>query len=200
MMDFENIQPIQPELPLMDNRGVHNYMSTANIYGLINALAGEGKAYLEIGSYRGCSLAAAAKNNPKTKCFGIDNFTGVGYRDVNEGICLQTIKPYKNAKLIKGSYLDVLPKIRKAFDCIFIDGPHEDPHTENQLELSLQKLKPFGFIIVDDIGFPDVKNALDRFKADHLGLETVFKKETTKRNDRQWWNGVEVLQYVNEPK
>jgi predicted O-methyltransferase YrrM len=196
MIDFENIQPIDPALPLMDARGVHNYMSTANIYGLINALAGEGKSYLEIGSYRGCSLAAAAMNNPKTKCTGIDNFTGVGYREQNEGICLETIMPYKNAKLIKGDYLEELPKLKGLFDCIFIDGPHESPHTLNQLELAAKKLKPFGYLIVDDIGFPTVKEELGRFKSDREDFVTVFKRETGKRNDRQWWNGIEVLRYT----
>lgn len=196
MIDFENIQPIEPALPLMDQRGVHNYMSTANIYGLINALAGEGKSYLEIGSYRGCSLAAAAMNNPKTKCIGIDNFTGVGYREENEGICLETIKPYKNAKLIKGDYFEELPKIRRMFDCIFIDGPHQDAHTTNQLELAAKKLKPFGYLIVDDITFDEVKAGLAKFKEANPEFETVFKRETTKRNDKQWWNGVEVLKLV----
>lgn len=196
MIDFENIQPVEPALPLTDKRGVHNYMSTPNIYGLINALAGEGKSYLEIGSYRGCSLAAAAKNNPKTKCFGVDNFTGVGYREENELICLKTIEPYKNAKLIKGDYLEELPKFRKLFDCIFLDGPHNQGDTAKQLELAAKLLKPFGYIIVDDIGFYQVKAELEQFKADNPEFTTVFNRETTKRTDRNWWNGIEVLRYT----
>lgn len=191
-----NIKPFTPPLPLKDGRGIFNYMSTSTIYGLIRQLCEEtGGPYLEIGSYRGMSLLAAGQDT-KVKCYGIDNFTGTGHRAQNKPILLEQIEPYDNIELIEADYRDALPELkkkRKKFGVIFLDGPHGEEETAEQLEYASKMIKKGGYVIVDDLNFTEVAICVDRFMKGNSKFEIVLHETTKDRNDRTWWNGVCVI-------
>lgn len=199
MINASKLGEFNPPLPLQNERGAFNYMSTPKLYGLLRYLATEtGGPYLEIGSYRGMSLLAAGKDTEVT-CTGIDSFTGVGWREENETILLEQIKPYDNISLIKADYRDGLAtvkKSRKKFSVVFLDGPHEEDLTLEQMELTAKLVKKNGYIVVDDIGYTGVALALDRFLQSKAGgkFKIVFERTTNHRNDPDWWNGVCVIQ------
>lgn len=195
MTDIENTTPYFPPLPLQTPRGVYNYMSTPTIYGIIRALCAETRGpYLEVGSYRGMSLLAAGAEQTFVRCYGVDMFTGVGYRADNKDILLSQIAPYRNIDLLEGDYAEVLPDLqrkRRKFSVVFIDGPHEEGHTARQLELCAPMLKKGGYIVIDDYQMHSVKAEADTFFEARRGeFEEVFQRTTDKRNHRAWWNGI----------
>lgn len=199
MIDATKLGEFNPPLPLTNERGLHNYMSTPKLYGLLRYLSETtGGPYLEIGSYRGMSLLAAGRDTG-VDCTGIDSFVEVGWREENETILLQQIKPYDNIRLFNADYRDALANIkksRKKFSVVFLDGPHNEEPTLEQLELTAKLIKKNGYIVVDDIGYTGVALALDRFLRSNAGkkFKVVFEKTTNHRNDPDWWNGVCVIQ------
>lgn len=52
--------------------------------------------------------------------------------------------------LIKGSSVDVLPMLSGQFDCVFVDGAHDDPIPYKDIVNSHKLLKEGGYLIVDD--------------------------------------------------
>jgi predicted O-methyltransferase YrrM len=192
MIDIKQINAWNPPLPLTTNRGVHNYMSTPTIYGILRHLCEEtGGPYLEIGSYRGMGLVACSEICTAT---GIDNFTGVGYRVDNYEILQKQIEG-RDAVLFRGDYLDVcaiLEDNKSKFGVIFVDGPHDKGDTANQLQAVRKLIKKGGFIVVDDYNGADVKAEVKEFAAGR-GFELLFEQVSPRVNHKIWWRGIAVI-------
>ena len=202
MIDEKKIKPFTPPLPYQDTTRptapVVNYMSTPKIYGLIRLLCRKTKGpYLEIGSYRGMGLLAAAYDK-NIKVVGIDNFTGVGYLSSNEKILRKQIASYQNIKFIKADYKaalnDLIKSAKNHFGVIFVDGPHDYQGTYTQLALSCKMLQSGGFVIVDDTNWRETHRAASEYFEKNKRFELVFEKKTVRRDDPEWWNGLQVWQ------
>lgn len=70
--------------------------------------------------------------------------------------------------------LHELPTGKRTFDLMHVDGQHSAKAAHHDLDLCLRKLSPKGTIIVDDIGFAEVKEGADLFLARHPELEVRF--------------------------
>jgi len=95
------------------------------------------------------------------------------------------IRPLKNIKLHRGYSQDVLPQYTDyTFDVVYIDGDHSYEGVKRDLELSLRKVKPGGYICGHDYEMNflktahrydfGVKQAVDEFCKAH-GLEITAK-------------------------
>lgn len=171
-------------------------MGSQKVWGLINYVAKKGEVYLEVGSYRGASLVAAAHNNPNTKCIGIDNFEKFNKDGTNEAILKEAIKGYDNAEYIKGEYIEVMRKLAAdglKIDCFFYDGPHDRVSVSNGLEHADLMLSESGYIIVDDTNWKEVADAVIDF-CKGCSFEIIFQQKAKFQGDAKgWWNGVQVL-------
>lgn len=136
--------------------------------------------YLEIGAYCGGSAVSVAQTyarHPESKITCIDPWVDYDEYDeykgeqntIYENFC-KNIKTYEiESKIIaiRGFSHEVLPKLQdNCYDMIYVDGNHEAEYALEDLVLCFRKLKPGGYIIVDDYYFtqPDnVKKAVDAF-------------------------------------
>lgn len=192
MIDFNNIEP----LSLGIGYNPKEAMNTPLIRGLINALVREtGGPYLEIGTYRGASLAAAAHDNPEAVCVGVDNFSQFDRDGDNEPAARRRIAGYENVVLLNMDYRHYFEKVitrEKMFRVYFFDGPHTFAHQLDGLELALPFLHPDAYIIVDDTNWREVAGANEVFRTRH-GWEVVFEKRTGGNGSEDWWNGIQVM-------
>lgn len=191
MININDIQPWTPPVPLLDKRGVHNYMGGTMTYGLLRHLAEEtGGPYLEIGSYRGVSLLAAGMGTG-IKCTGIDNFSGISERlaDQHEKALRANIAGHANIRLLQKDFRQ--DRSKKKYGVIFVDGPHDAAGTLAQLEFSADRLKDGGYIVVDDTNWPAVSDTARAF-FDGKDFKLVLNITTGRRDDPKWWNGIQV--------
>lgn len=195
MIEEKIIKPYFPYVPLIDERGVYNYMGGRMTYGLIRHLCVDTCGpYLEVGSYRGVSLLAAG-DGTGVKCTGIDNFSGVAARlaDDHRTALLANIAGHENIRLIEKDFRNV--RSRKKYAVIFLDGPHDYEGTRAQIEYAKKRLKPGGYIILDDANSEEVRQAANDCLS---GYELVFEKYTEPdrgkgySTDSDWWNGTQV--------
>lgn len=105
------------------------------------------KRILEIGTFTGYSAIAMAKGLTEN---------GLLYTiEVNEEM-EEFIKKYlamagvaHKVKLLMGDALKILPSLQETFDLVFIDADKEQ--YVDYYELAMQKLKPGGFILADNV-------------------------------------------------
>ena len=81
--------------------------------------------------------------------------------------------------------------MRRKFGVIFLDGPHDEEGTTEQLEATSRLLKKGGYIILDDTNWQAVRDSAAIFFS-AKDFELVFWKRTEKRTDPLWWNGAQV--------
>lgn len=89
--------------------------------------------------------------------------------------------------LIIGDSTTTLPKYQKdpcayVFDAAFIDGGHEGKVPYSDIKNCCSLVKKDGLIIVDDIIYPDVKEAVDRALKEGL----IRKTQQPKLDSRAW--------------
>lgn len=193
--DFTSIQP----LDLGIGHNPKEAMNTPLIRGLINSLVRHtGGPYLEIGTYRGVSLLAAAWRNSGTLCMSVDDFSQFDRDHLNYEITKQRIESASLSE--NGTMVLHRNDFRRFFQTwdhsnfrvYFYDGPHTYDDQLAGLELVLPILHPDAYIIVDDTNWQEVREANTVFRCRH-GWEVVFERRTKANGSADWWNGIEVM-------
>lgn len=130
-----------------DKHFLHSYID--NIYEPILELMGPPKAILEIGIFRGGSLALWKTAFKECKVLGID----IDVSNINHPKALQLIKEKKIEILQADAYSEtfILNQTWK-FDLIIDDGPHTIESQITSLKFS-EHLAPLGTLIIEDIDF-----------------------------------------------
>jgi predicted O-methyltransferase YrrM len=167
--------------------------TTPTICGLINKLASKGSRYLEIGVYRGVTLASAAYDND-VECIGVDNYSWPERKqERNEADARNRIAVYGDrVKLIKGDFERVIPTLKGKFDCVFYDAAHDYKSQKKALDLIKPLLSVKAYLIVDDTNGDEVRKATAEFCKEQ-GFKVVFEKQPAKRADSKWWGGIQIL-------
>lgn len=104
---------------------------------------------LEIGSFTGFSALCLAKGLQKG---GI--LHTIELRDKDADLCEQYFKEAgidEQVKLHRGNALDIIPLLNEEWDLVFIDA--DKVSYIQYYELTLQKLKPGGFLLADNVLF-----------------------------------------------
>ena len=199
----KDMNPLDRRMRVLEERGVEG-MSTENIRFLMNELVrrfATGGTYLEVGTYKGCSLLSAALFNPSARCIGIDNFcmfsTGLSSRTAFK----QNLEKFGNLKNVEFREGDYRECIRELFlkepglkvNVYYYDGKHS---YANQLE-GLRIMKPFlaqkCIIFIDDVNLYRVRRANMDFLKENPDFRSVFKVRTRGNHSNDWWNGFEVI-------
>lgn len=206
-----------------DNSKLNAYVE--QIYGLtsnhikhliFNLVDNPDTTYLEIGTYRGATLAVAASSRCKD-CVGIDNFSfnpykpdiwnNNGWNEVRNAVhdCIEKFRVQHKTKIIEKNVLDTGADynafITDKRDIIFFDI---DTFTKDQVLKSLPEIVEVGkdnFILIVANGNKDEIEA--------AAVEVLSQKnyiiEHQKRmfsggrgNDNTWWNGIVVF-VVSKP-
>lgn len=151
--------------------------------------------YLEIGVAQGQHMLEILKDN-NVKYVGIDRWECVPlenevskmknwntqeiWDEVYKSV-LKKVEPYKDrASIIKGNSVKVIPTLVDEFDIIYVDGDHSYEGAKKDLELSLDKLKKDGKIIVDDLHYREVRRAFNEFVQENnlkYNGNTIYKEE-----------------------
>jgi len=140
------------------------------------------KYILEIGTYTGYSALCLAK--------GLAEGGKVITLEINDELKSMITKYFKGSglssriELITGNALGIIPDLPYQFDLVYIDGDKREYLT--YYELSLQKLRTGGFIIIDNVlwgGKVLEKNATRDADTDHiLKLNDLIKNDKRVEN------------------
>jgi predicted O-methyltransferase YrrM len=141
----------------------------------------DGRAdYLEIGSFQGASLAVVATTLRTMGRLGaicsVDPYFPGGYEETppfeteavrkraTPRMMRQAFELYRQLDLevehireISSRALVQLLRGNRLFDLIFVDGNHEGLNPMVDMALSLQLLRPGGYIVMDDNSWPDIR-------------------------------------------
>lgn len=105
------------------------------------------KRILEIGTYTGYSALCLAEGLAEN---------GILYTIDSDASLEARVKKYfeesnkkEQIRYYIGKALDIIPSINETFDLVFIDA--DKKNYANYYELAIEKLNPYGFIIVDNV-------------------------------------------------
>lgn len=201
---YENIKtslyPKDRRMKILDEKNVVGF-STENIRFIMNEICRLfcKELYVEVGSWKGCSLISSALYNKNAKFIGIDNFCefNSSIEIVQENINKFDIE---NTSIIEGHYNDIIPIIlkEKTIDVYFYDGNHDYNNQLNGLNIIKPYLKEECVIFVDDASWEDPAKANNDwliensdFKSIILTVDNYDVKKTV--NNKFWWNGLQII-------
>jgi hypothetical protein len=179
-------------------------MSVENVRFLINELVRNFArlgTYLEVGTWRGCSLLSAALYNPTAKCIGIDDFSEFDQYKNNEKILNDNLEKFgrpENIKFYKGDYKEVVSKIfaenpELKINVYFYDGNHSYEDQLYGLKIMLPYFAQKAVIIVDDLNWERVEKANSDFIKENPEFKSLIKIKTGGDGAPDWWNGIEII-------
>lgn len=196
----DRIGLIKPLHTLSDRFQGKDAMSTPHIWGLINKLCKGKRVYLEVGSWQGATLCAAAYNNPNMICIGVDNFADPDKRERNAAALWNNARYFGNILLYPDDFRKALKRLAEGnlkVDVYLFDGPHMAEDQRDGLEMALPMLHDDSIIIVDDANWGQVREETEGF-CDRHGWEVIFERYTVANGSPDWWNGVMVLAKTRE--
>jgi hypothetical protein len=157
--------------------------------------------YLEIGSWKGSSIAAAMNNNKMDVCIAIDNWSEFGGPKDEFVKVFTQYKGENNASFIEKNCFD--PDLIQSlspykFNIYMYDGYHSEQAQYDALVKYLPCLDDTFIWVVDDWNAPEVRAGTTRAIQD-TGVSVLWKQETrsTWNNSHSemslakatWWNG-----------
>ncbi len=121
------------------------------------------KTYLELGVFKGRSMAIVLKASPQTNAYGIDRweeysgqiFTAEGIKESLKCVGIKKLPIFHT-----GFSYEILPKlwrdkdIPEFFDLILVDGDHSLEGAKKDLDLCSMHLEKDGILIFHDIAIP----------------------------------------------
>jgi predicted O-methyltransferase YrrM len=137
------------------------------------------QTFLEIGSFEGRSACWFLQTFPNSTIVCVDTFegsqehheAGMNMKSVEEYFIANTEPFGDRVTVLKGHSSRMLYGLQpESFDCIYVDGSHEEDDTVMDLFLAYGLLKKGGALLVDDYAqsaFPGVKRAA-------IYIENVF--------------------------
>jgi predicted O-methyltransferase YrrM len=153
-----------------------------------------GESYVEVGSYRGTSLIAAAHGNDGADLVGIDNFTlGDGSR---EQLDANLARFGARATVLEGDAFALVPAGAlgdRRVGVYYYDAAHD---YDAQLE-GLRMIEPFladeALVLVDDADWERVRRAVDDYLAEQPRARELLAIGGKERGRPWWWEGVAAI-------
>lgn len=167
------------------------------------------EAYLEVGTYRGCSLTSAASgtDNP---VIGIDNFCQFDAEGVNKAQLDKTLEKYgkPNIRFVEADFR-ALPAPDDRVGVYYYDGAHDTESTLAGLEWVLPAMSKTGIIILDDYSLHGCDRGALEFQIRNPMWRIMLAVKNTSLRDMataadwktvagsDWWTGFCVLYNAN---
>lgn len=175
--------------------------ATENKLMLLNLAArhlAPGEVYVEVGCWKGLSLAGAAHENRHIPIYGCDDFSRTGAsREVLHG----ALRRHTAEGHIDfhdrdfRSFLPAAPWGDARVGAYFYDGHHSFDMQFRALELIRPHLADDALVIIDDTNDLPVRRANQLFLRYHREFELLLDLRVTEYQDPAWWNGVQVIRY-----
>jgi predicted O-methyltransferase YrrM len=137
-----------------------------NYYRFLHYLAAifQPKSILELGVYKGISLAYLASGCPEAQVLGVDITL--------EHLSREIVDPYPNIDVVKSDSVKLLRHgPHHHFGLAFIDTVHEPDHVQSELDCLWRHMLQDGVICIDDIFYSDAMiNWWDGLKFEKMSL------------------------------
>ena len=149
---------------------------------ILNEFKGREVDALEIGSFEGRSAIWLLDNvltHPNSHLTCVDTFEGsMEHSDAHKlelyQRCVSNLSPYSNVKIMKGYSHEVMKRLNKKFDFIYIDGDHRASSVLEDAVLAFRLLKFGGILIFDDYLWQDPRFPKPE-DAPKLGIDSFLK-------------------------
>jgi hypothetical protein len=169
-------------------------LMTPEELSLLCRMARSGSSILELGSYKGKSLAAMGLTNPNAKLYGIDWFGDMSHRGYQGSTFKETQgnleKHGVKAEFIIGTTDEAAGQFEKTVDLLHIDAGHSYEECTNDLKNYTPKVNPGGAVCIHDYGKarnskldrPEVQQAVDDWRnadwteVERAGTMIAFRK------------------------
>jgi predicted O-methyltransferase YrrM len=179
--------------------------TTENGLALLNLAAAHleaGEAYLEVGTFKGRSIAGAAHGRSHGTFYAVENFREFFMDEPGaKEALLETIgrwTPPGRVRLLEGDAFALLAErgaVAEPIGVFFYDGAHERLAHYLALGVVEQHLADEALVVVDDASWPLVAAATRRYVERHPGWELLLDIAADHEDDPRWHNGVWVLRY-----
>jgi len=168
------------------------------------------KTYLEIGVFKGRSMAILLKASPQTNAYGIDiwgEYYGQIFTVEEVKESLKCIRIEKLPIFYIGSSYEILPElwrdrdIPEFFDLILVDGDHNLKGAKKDLDLCFMHLEKDGILIFHDIAMPRFTHLRELIQSFKMKLKNYLFIESyeglgfcliTKRSFAEILNGLVI--------
>jgi protein O-GlcNAc transferase len=174
--------------PLLERIGGLARENNLALINLAASLLEPGESYVEVGSFKGLSLAAALDGN-EGDFVGIDSFEmGGGSRaqlDENLG--------GSGYAILEGDAFALLPQLDRRVGVYYYDAAHDYESQVRGLQLVEPHLVAGALMIVDDTDWEQVGRAMEGYLAQQPRARRLVAIDGKDRGQPWWWEGMQVL-------
>ena len=175
--------------------------ATENKLMLLNLAArhlAPGEVYVEVGCWRGLSLAGTAAGNGEAPIYACDDFSRMGAsREQLQEALLRHTEP-GHVRFYDQDFREFLtaaPWQPAKVGAYFYDGAHTFQDQFAALELIRPHLADEALIVIDDTNDLPVRRANRLFLRYNPGFELLRDVRVREYQDQAWWNGVQLIRY-----
>lgn len=172
-------------------------MSTFAIGALVNRGVRQmstHEVFVNVGVWHGFTLLAGMADNDNRVCIGVDNFSQYGGPKESFDERFEEHRS-SNHHFYEMDYADYFSEVhRESIGFYIYDGVH---NYEEQLR-GLRTAEPYFsercIVLIDDINYPDVRQAVADFLATSPHTYRAFSETTFCNSHPTFWNGIMILQ------
>ena len=156
------------------------------------------EAYVEIGCWKGLTLAGAAAGNSDAPIYACDDFSRTG---ASRDILRDAIDHHTAPGQVRfydqdfRAFIEAAPWQPARVGAYFYDGGHSFHFQFLALELIRPHLADDAIVIIDDTNDLPVRRANALFLAHNPEFELLRDVRVKEYQDPAWWNGVQILRY-----
>ena len=175
--------------------------ATENKLMLLNLAARHlepGEVYVEIGCWRGLSLAGAAHGNEDAPIYACDDFSRMGAsREELQQALLRHTDPGHVHFFDQDfrAFLERAPWRPAKVGAYCYGGGHSFQEQFAALELIHPHLADRALIIINDTNYLPVRRANRLFMRYNPGFELLCDVRVREYQDQSWWNGIQLIGY-----
>jgi len=173
-------------------------LARPNNLALVNTAVrclGAGESYVEVGTYRGTSLLAAALGND-ADLVAIDDWSlGDGSR---EQLDANLARHGVTATILEGDAFELLRSGAlgdRRVGAYYYDNGHAYEQQLDGLRLIEPHLVPGALVVVDDSDWERVERAVDDYLAAQPRATDLWRVGGKERGQPEWWEGMRVLRW-----
>lgn len=199
--DPQSSDPIDPRWARLTEQ-VAGYTGPNELAVLAAAAASlpAGECYLEVGTFKGRSLVAAAQGEPSARLYAMENFVEFGMagqqarQELHDNLTAHA--GAARVQLLEGDCFALMAQpgvVAEPVGVYFYDGEH----TLLSHYLALAVVEPLladeALVLVDDASWPVVQRAHRLFLARHPGWRVERRWDAAHADDLRWSNGLHAL-------